>query len=71
MEIAGIYEGAELKGDLWQVKKLPLNSVKAQLLSEERYLGTVTRELNSGQWRSEVRFYSLRGGNRGLQSLPC
>jgi len=36
-----------------QVKKLPVNSVKALLLSEERYQGRVVTELNSGQWRSE------------------
>lgn len=36
------------------MKQLPLHTVKAQLLSEERYVGTVTRELNSGQWRSEA-----------------
>lgn len=38
-----------------QVRKLPVHSVKAQLLSEERFQGRVVTELNSGQWRSEVR----------------
>ncbi len=39
---------------LLQVRKLPMNTVKAQLLSEERYAGAVATELGSGQWRSEV-----------------
>ena len=37
-----------------QVTKLPMNTVKAQLLSEERFAGVVSTELGSGQWRSEV-----------------
>ena len=52
-----------------QVQKLPTNTVKAQLLSEERFAGVVSTELGSGQWRSEVSSLLLNNKSIPAESL--